>query len=57
LNDLDALRHRLADLVEMHPCEEWSPALLRAFNGVLEMYIAELNFQKRPADVLELVKR
>jgi hypothetical protein len=53
--ELDRLRGQLADLVDMHPPEDWSPALLRAVNGVLELHLAELGFGS-PAPVLALVR-
>jgi hypothetical protein len=57
MSDLGRQRRQLADLVDIHPFEDWSPALLQAVNGVLEMYVAELGLKKSPAAVLELVKK
>jgi hypothetical protein len=57
MSDLGRQRRQLAALVDIHPFEDWFPALLQAVNGVLEMYVAELGLKKSPAAVLELVKK
>lgn len=36
--------------------QDWSPALLQAMNGVLDMYLREVGLQSRPAPVLEIVR-
>lgn len=52
---LNDLRNRLADCIEKHPPEDWSPELLDAFIAVMDLHFAEGGTNKAP--VLELVKR
>jgi hypothetical protein len=54
--ELNRLRHQLADLLDVHPMGEWSPVLLRAIIGVLEMRVAEGGLRDAPATVLQLVR-
>jgi hypothetical protein len=54
--DLNLLQCQLADLLDVHPMMKWSPELLQAVTGVLGMYVRELDLDKSPAPVLELVR-
>jgi hypothetical protein len=54
-HDLGRLRRQLADLMDVHPCEDWSPALLSAVIAVVELYVVEGGTNKAP--VLQLVPR
>ena len=51
--DLDHLRDQFCDRIEVHPLQEWSPALLGAVIASMDLYFAEDGTNKAP--VLQLV--
>jgi hypothetical protein len=51
---LGAMRNQLADLMDAHPPEEWSPAFVSALLAVFELHFAEGGTNK--ATVLQLVR-
>jgi hypothetical protein len=53
--ELSHLRHRLSDLVKLHPPRDWSPALITAVVASLDLHFAEGGTNKAP--LLELVRR
>lgn len=59
-SDLEYLRNELADRMEAHQPEEWSPGLIRiliaAFDAYLGHDMLDRPMQQRPATVLELVR-
>lgn len=48
------LRNALADRLDVHPFQEWSPAVLKTVTALLDMYVADA-LQDKPAPVLRLV--
>jgi hypothetical protein len=55
MSELGAMRNYLADLIEAHGPEEWSPAFVSALTALFELHFAEGGTNKAP--VLELVRR
>jgi hypothetical protein len=52
--DVGRLRNSFVDLAELHPREDWSPALLSRMIAVLEFHFAEGGTNNAP--VLGLVR-
>jgi hypothetical protein len=53
--DVGRLRNQLAGLMDVHPCENWSPALLSVVIAVVELDFAAGGTNEAP--VLQLVPR
>jgi hypothetical protein len=53
-HDLGRLRRQLIDLMDVHPCEDWSPTALSAVIATVELDFAAGGTNKAP--VLQLVK-
>jgi hypothetical protein len=54
--ELNKLQNRFADLLDVHPMHDWSPALLRAMIGTVELFVDELGLDHPPAAVLSFVR-
>jgi hypothetical protein len=53
--ELDYLRNQLADRMDAHPLQEWSPAFVVAMTALFDLHFAEGGTDKAP--VLQLVPR
>jgi hypothetical protein len=54
--ETERLRNEVADVWDIHPVEQWSPAFLRAMIALLEIEISS-GISEHPAPVLQLVPR
>jgi hypothetical protein len=52
---LSYLRNRFCDQLDVHPMQDWSPALLSAMIALVDLHFAEGGTNKAP--VLQLVPR
>lgn len=55
--ETERLRNEVADLWEIHPAAQWSPAFLRALIALFELDIITGAINEQPAPVLQLVPR
>jgi len=53
--NINYLRNQLADRMDAHPAEDWSPAFVAAMTALFDLHFAEGGTNKAP--VLELVPR
>ena len=39
--ETERLRHELADRLDVHPVEDWSPGFIKAVTALLDLYIGD----------------
>lgn len=54
--DIEALRHHLADQLDIHPVRTWSAPLLIAVNGLLDAHAAAIEMGFDPAQTAPLLR-